>query len=249
MKFGEELDHKHQTLVDHLSELRFRLIRAAIAIIIGGLASYYFSEQIFDVIRSPILSYLKNVGLVFTAPMDKFMAHIKVSLFSGIILSSPFWFYQIWNFVAPGLYKQERRYALSFITSALVLFLVGILMCYMVILPVTFEFLLGFGGTVDQPMITINEYLSFFITMHLAFGLAFELPLILVILGMLGIVSQAFLKDKRRYAVVLMSIFSALVTPSPDAITLLMLLIPLMVLYEIAVILVGIFERKKKLEV
>jgi sec-independent protein translocase protein TatC len=248
MRFGEELDHKHQSLVDHLTELRFRLVRVAVAIILGGLASYYFSEQIFSVIRSPILPYLKNMGLVFTAPMDKFMAHIKISLFSGIILSSPFWFYQIWNFVAPGLYKQERRYALSFIVSALVLFLVGILMCYLVIIPVTFEFLLGFGGSVDQPMITISEYLSFFITMHLAFGLAFELPLILVVLGMLGIVSQAFLLDKRRYAVVIMSIFSALVTPSPDAITLLLLLVPLMLLYEIAVLLVGVFERRQKVE-
>ncbi len=248
MRFGEEIDHKHQSLVDHLTELRFRLIRAVVAILIGGLASYHFSEQIFNVIRSPILPYLKNVGLVFTAPMDKFMAHIKIAIFSGVILTTPFWFYQIWNFIAPGLYKQERRYALSFIFSAVILFLVGILMCYFVILPVTFEFLLGFGGTVDQPMITISEYLSFFMTMHLAFGLAFELPLILVILGMLGIVSQAFLKDKRRYAIVLMAVFSALVTPSPDAVTMLLLLVPLMLLYEVALILVGVFERRKKVE-
>lgn len=245
MKFSEDIDQKHQGLIDHLSELRFRLIRAALAITIAGFASYHFSEQIFDIIRSPILPYLKNMGLVFTAPMDKFMAHVKIAIFSGVLVSAPFWFYQIWKFIAPGLYKNERRYALSFIVSAVFLFLIGILICYFAVLPATFEFLLGFGGTVDQPMITIGEYLSFFITMHLAFGLAFELPLILVILGMFGIVSQDFLREKRRYAIVILSIFAAIVTPSPDAVTMLLLLVPLALLYEIAVILVGFFEKNK----
>jgi sec-independent protein translocase protein TatC len=248
MRFGEEVEHKHQSLVEHLSELRVRLIRAAIAIVIAGIASYYFSETIFNVIRAPIIPHLKNMGLVFTAPMDKFMAHIKISLFSGVLLSTPFWFYQIWQFIAPGLYKQERRYALGFIFAAVSLFFTGVAICYFAVLPVTFEFLLGFGGSVDQPMITISEYISFFITIHLAFGLAFELPLILVVLGMLGIVSQAFLRDKRRYAIVIMSIFAAIVTPSPDAVTMLLMLVPLALLYEVAVILVGFFEKRNQVE-
>lgn len=247
MTFAEDLDQKNQSLVEHLSELRVRLIHAIIGIIVGGLLSYYFSETIFQFIRGPILPYLKNIGLVFTAPMDKFMAHIKVAIFSGILVSSPFWFYQIWKFIAPGLYKKERDYAILFILAAMTLFLTGVGICYFAVLPVTFEFLLGFGGPMDQPMITISEYLSFFITLHLAFGLAFELPLILVVLGMFGIVSQAFLKDKRRYAIVLMSIFAAIVTPSPDAVTMLMLLVPLGLLYELAVLLVGFFERKNQL--
>lgn len=246
MTFADEHDQKHQSLVEHLGELRIRLIHAALGIMVAGLLSYYFSEVLFNFIRGPILPYLKNVGLVFTAPMDKFMAHIKVSLFSGVLVSSPYWFYQIWKFIAPGLYKKERDYALIFIGSALCLFLTGVGICYFAVLPVTFEFLLGFGGTVDQPMITISEYLSFFITLHLAFGLAFELPLILVVLGMFGIISQRFLKDKRRYAIVLMSVFAAIVTPSPDALTMLMLLVPLALLYELAVLLVGFFERKNQ---
>lgn len=246
MMFSEDLDHKHQSLVEHLGELRIRLIRAAFAIIIASVISYAYSEQIFNWIRGPILPHLKNMGLVFTAPMDKFMAHIKVALFTGILSSSPFWFYQIWQFIAPGLYKQERRYAMAFISSAVVLFLMGVGICYFAVLPVTFEFLLGFGGSVDQPMITIGEYISFFTTIHLAFGLAFELPLILVVLGMLGVVSQSFLRDKRRYAVVILSVFAAVVTPSPDAVTMLLMLVPLVVLYEVAVILVGAFERKNQ---
>jgi len=244
MRFGEEIEQKHQSLVEHLTELRIRLIRAFLCIIVAGLACYSYSEQIFDVIRNPILPFLKNMGLVFTAPMDKFMAHIKIALFAGTLLSSPLWFYQIWKFISPGLYSKERKYAISFILSAVVLFLSGILLCYFAILPVTFEFLLNFGGKVDQPMITISEYLSFFITMHLAFGLAFELPLILVLLGMFGIISQTFLKDKRRYAVVIMSVFAAVVTPSPDAVSMLLLLVPLIILYEVSVIMVGFFERK-----
>lgn len=246
MTFSNELDQKHQNLVEHLAELRVRLIRAVVSILVCGLLSYHYSEQIFTIIRQPILPYLKNIGLVFTAPMDKFMAHIKIAIFSGFIIAAPIWFYQIWQFIAPGLYKHERRYALSFIFSAVILFLSGIILCYFAVLPVTFEFLLGFGGTLDQPMITIDEYLSFFITLHLAFGLAFELPLVLTVLGMLGIISQSFLKNKRRYAIVVLSIFAAIVTPSPDAVTMLLLLVPLALLYEIAVILVGLFEKRAK---
>lgn len=242
MKFGDEIDQQHQSLVEHLGELRTRLIRAFVAIIICGLGCYYFSEQLFNLIRG-------THELVFTAPMDKFMAHVKVAIFGGIIVAAPYWFYQVWSFIAPGLYKRERRFALSFISSGLALFIIGISVCYYAVFPVTYDFLMGFGGTLDKPMITIDQYLSFFMTLHLAFGLAFELPLILVVLGMLGVVSQAFLKDKRRYAIVILSIFAAIATPSPDAVTMLMLLVPLALLYEIAVILVGFFERKKTSEV
>lgn len=248
MIIGEDIDQKHQSLVEHLTELRVRLIKSFIYITVGALACYTYSEQIFDIIRNPITPFLKNMGLVFTAPMDKFMAHIKIALFAGTLLTSPGWFYQIWKFISPGLYMKERRYAISFIISAVILFLTGILLCYFAVMPVTFEFLLNFGGTVDQPMITISEYLSFFITLHLAFGLAFELPLILVVLGMFGIISQTFLKEKRRYAIVIMSIFAAIVTPSPDAVTMLLLLVPLAVLYEVSVIMVGFFEKKRQTE-
>jgi sec-independent protein translocase protein TatC len=236
---------EEQPLIEHLTELRIRLINAAIGLIIASLFCYTWSEEIFYFIRKPISPYLPNNGLVFTAPMDKFMSHVQIAIFSGTILSCPFWFYHIWKFVAPGLYKNERKYALGFIGSAVVLFLIGVLMCYFLILPVTFEYLMNFGGSIDKPMITIGEYLSFFITMILVFGLAFELPLILVILGIMGIVSKQFLSEKRRYAVVLLSIFSGIATPSPDAVSMLLLLVPMALLYEAAVILVGIFERKR----
>jgi sec-independent protein translocase protein TatC len=234
-----------QSLVEHLGELRVRLINAVIGLILAAGFCYFWSEDLFTIIRKPIMPYLPNSGLVFTAPMDKFLSHLQIALFSGAILSCPFWFYHLWKFVAPGLYNNERKYAIGFISSAVGLFIAGVLMCYFLILPVTFEFLMNFGGSTDKPMITISEYLSFFITMNLVFGVAFELPLILVILGMLGVVSKQFLAEKRRYAIVLLSIFSAVATPSPDAVSMLLLLGPMALLYEIAVIMVGFFEKKR----
>ncbi len=236
--------HQQHTLVGHLAELRICLIRSLIAIFLVGLVCFAYSEFIFDIIRTPITKYLPNQGLIFTAPMDKFMAHIKIAVFGGIILSSPVWFYNLWRFISPGLYEHERKYAIGFIGSAVLLFSGGVLICYNLILPVTFEYLMNFGGSVDKPMITIDQYLSFFMTMILVFGISFELPLVLVVLGMMGVVSQQFLKDKRRYAVVLLSVFSALITPSPDAMSMLLLLVPMVLLYEVAVILVGFFEKK-----
>jgi sec-independent protein translocase protein TatC len=234
-----------QSLVEHLTELRVRLINSVIGLIVASIFCYFWSEDIFTIIRKPILEYLPSSGLVFTAPMDKFLSHVQIALFSGAILSCPYWFYHLWKFVAPGLYNNERKYALGFISSAVILFLTGVLMCYFLIFPVTFEFLMRYGGSTDKPMITISEYLSFFMTMNLVFGIAFELPLILVILGMMGIVSKQFLAEKRRYAVVLLSIFAAVATPSPDAVSMLLLLIPMTLLYEVAVVLVGIFEKKR----
>lgn len=235
-----------QSLIEHLTELRTRLVSSVIGLICASIFCYMWSEQLFAYIRMPIAPYLPNNGLVFTAPMDKFLSHVQIAIFAGAILSCPFWFYQVWKFVAPGLYYNERKYALGFISSGVLLFVSGVLMCYFLILPVTFEFLMNFGGSTDKPMITISEYLSFFITMNLVFGLAFELPLILVVLGMMGIVSKTFLADKRRYAIVIISIFAAVATPSPDAVSMLLLMVPMAVLYEVAVILVGFFEKKAK---
>ncbi|MFN7262838.1 MAG: twin-arginine translocase subunit TatC, partial [Pseudobdellovibrionaceae bacterium] len=151
MSLGDKL-----TLIEHLTELRVRLIRVAWGIFLGLLVCYYFSEKIFEIVRSPILPYLPEGGLVFTGPADKFIAHIKVSIFGGILLTTPFWLFQIWSFVSPALYKKEKKIALGFIVSGSVLFILGVLFSYYLMLPTAFEFLLGFGGTMDKPMITID---------------------------------------------------------------------------------------------
>lgn len=234
-----------QTLVDHLSELRVRVVKALWGIVIAFAGCYGFSDKLMDIIRRPIQPYLKDEGggLVFLGVMDKFLAHLKISLLGAIILSCPWWLYQVWQFVAPGLYEKEKRYAISFIAFGTVLFLSGVAFAYFLVYPAAFEFLLGFGGSVDKPMITLAEYLSFFVTTTLIFGASFELPLIIVILGVLGVVDAKFLRSKRRYAIVVLAIVSAVLTP-PDAVSMFMLLVPLYVLYEISIFLVQALAKK-----
>ncbi len=233
-----------QSLFDHLSDLRLRLVNSLYGILIGFCVCYYFSETIFNIVREPIRPFLPSGGLVFTGPMDKFMAHIKVSFMGAIILSCPFWLYQIWLFVAPALYKKEKSYAMGFIFSGTVLFILGSLFTYFAVLPMAFKFLMTFGGDIDKPMISIDQYMSFFTHTTLAFGVAFEMPLVISTLGMLGIVSQEFLLQKRRYAVMGLAIVSAVITP-PDLLSMLLMLIPMTILYEISIIVVGFFERKR----
>lgn len=234
-----------QSLTDHLTELRDRLIRALWAVALGTILCWIFTEAIFNLVRAPIAPYLDAGGLIFTNPMDKFVAHIKVAILGGVIASCPVWIYQIWMFVAPGLYTHERKYTIMFITAGTGLFITGVLFVYYLVLPTAFGFLLNFGGTVDRPMITINEYMSFFTTTTLVFGVAFELPLVILLLGMIGLVDQKFLREKRRYAVVGLAAVSAVVTP-PDVLSMLMLLGPLWALYEISILLVGAVARKQK---
>ncbi len=223
-----------QSLIDHLTELRSRLIRSIIIVIIGMIACWNFSDVIMSWIRMPIEPYLPAGGLVFTGVMDKFMAHIKVSALSGLIITCPLWLFQVWKFIAPGLYEHERKYAVSFIGFGSVLFLGGVCFVYFLVYPIAFQFLMGFGGDIDKPMITIAEYLGFFLMTTLLFGVAFELPLILIILVLLGVIDVHFLKTKRRYAIVALAFLSAILTP-PDIISMTMMLIPLMLLYEMAI--------------
>jgi sec-independent protein translocase protein TatC len=239
-------DSSQQTLIDHLTELRDRLVKCAYAIVICTLIAWIFNNNIFDLVRAPIEPYLSKTvgGLVFTNPMDKFLAHIKVAVMAGMILACPVWLYQVWMFVTPGLYSHERKYAAAFIGSGSVLFATGVAFVYKLVLPAAFRFLLGFGGDVDKPMITISEYLSFFITTTLVFGLAFELPLIITLLGIIGIVDAAFLRKNRRYAFVIIAITAAIITP-PDLLSMILLLLPMALLYEISILIVASFAKKR----
>lgn len=232
------------TLVDHLTELRDRLIKAAWAVAFTTAICFYFSEDIFNLVRHPIQGHLPEGGLVFTNPMDKFIAHMKLSVVAGVVLACPAWLYHVWMFVAPGLYAHEKKYSLAFVTAGITLFLSGVAFAYFLVLPSAFQFLFNFGGSVDKPLITISEYMSFFATMILVFGASFELPLILVALGALGIVSSDTLREKRRYAIVALATIAAVITP-PDVLSMMMLLVPLSALYEISILIVRVVERRR----
>ncbi|QDK39528.1 twin-arginine translocase subunit TatC [Bdellovibrio sp. NC01] len=247
MSSTEELDSKGQSIFEHLAELRIRLVYSAYILIVATGICYGFSEHIFNFIRAPIQPYLPGGGLIYTGPLDKFLAHIKIAFVCGIIISCPLWLYQVWKFVAPGLYQREKKYTFGFIISGTLLFLLGAAFSYWVVLPMAFHFLMNFGGNIDKPMISIDQYLGFFTQMCLMFGVSFELPLIISILGMMGIVSQKFLKEKRRYAIMGLAVASAIITP-PDLMSMLMMLVPMIALYEIGVFVVGIFERGRAAE-
>ncbi|MBY0385842.1 twin-arginine translocase subunit TatC [bacterium] len=232
------------TLVEHLAELRTRIVYSLYAIVAFTCAAWYFSEQIFDFVRQPITEFLPGKGLVFTAPTDKFMAHLKVSVLTGLIAACPVWIYQVWKFVEPGLYRKEKKFGIYFMFFGSTLFLIGVSFAYFLVLPAAFKVLLSFGGTIDQPMITINDYLSFFLMTTLVFGAAFEMPLVLVILGMLGIVSSRGLSRMRRYAIVVIAIVSAVFTP-PDAISMMLLAVPMVLLYEVSILILRFIEPKE----
>jgi sec-independent protein translocase protein TatC len=234
----------NMSLVEHLGELRFRLTRAAYGIFAGMCLCWGFSDKLFNLVRKPIEPFLPNGGLVFTAPIDKFMAHIKVALIAGMFISAPFWLYHVWKFISPALYKNEKKIAMGFIFFGTFQFGLGLAFSYYIVMPMAFKFLMNFGGDIDKPMITIDSYLGFFTQTAMVFGLAFEMPVVISFLGMTGLISQQFLKDKRRYAVVGIAAVSAVVAP-PDALSMVLLLIPLWLLYELSIIVVGVLEKKR----
>jgi sec-independent protein translocase protein TatC len=232
-----------QTVVEHLGELRTRLLLAIYGFIIGFALCWWKSDLLFDFIRQPIVPYLREGGLVFTGVLDKFTAHLKISMLGAIVITCPWWLYQVWAFIAPGLYKKEKKFGVLFMFFGSLLFLSGASFVYYIVYPAAFKFLLNFGGTTDVPMITIDSYLGFFLSTTLIFGACFELPLVLALLGMLGVIDQSFLRKNRRYAVVVLATLSAVITP-PDLMSMMFLLVPMMGLYEIGILVVGILAPK-----
>lgn len=233
------------SLIGHLHELRVRLTKSAYGIFAGMLICWSFSEKVFNILREPIAEYLPTGGLVFTAPMDKFMAHVKIAFVCGLLLSAPIWLYQLWGFIAPALYKKEKKVAMGFVFFGTLQFIMGLAFSYFVVLPMAFKFLMNFGGSIDKPMITIDHYLGFLTHTAIVFALCFQMPVVISFLGMLGLVSQKFLREKRRYAVLAITVVAAIAAP-PDALSMLLLLFPMWFLYEVSILIVGSFEKSKK---
>jgi len=228
----------------HLDELRKRLIRCFIAVGIGFAASYGFKEQLFQILVRPLIKVM-NAGdkMIFTGLPEAFFTYLKVAFLSGLILAAPVIIYQFWMFVAPGLYEKEKKLMIPIIFLSTFFFIGGSLFGYFIVFPWGFKFFLGFSSDMIQAMPSMKEYLSFSAKLLLAFGLVFELPLVITFLARLGIVSVEFLKKNRKYALLLFFAGAAILTP-PDVVTQIMMALPLMVLYEISIIGARVFGRK-----
>ncbi|MBS3907469.1 MAG: twin-arginine translocase subunit TatC [Syntrophaceae bacterium] len=242
------MDEKKLPLTSHLQELRKRLVLSFIAVAAGFVICYAFSQDLFDILSKPLLKTMPSgSSLIFTSVAEAFFAYMKVAFIAGIILASPFVLFQVWAFVAPGLYRHERRYAIPFVAAGSFFFALGILFAYFVAIPVGFKFLLGYATDFIKPMPSMKEYLSFSIKFLLVFGLVFEFPVVLVLLARIGVVDAKMLAKHRKYAILLIFIFAAVMTP-PDVISQLLMAIPLMGLYELSIILSKIFGKKKKVD-
>jgi len=229
----------------HLEELRKRLITSFVAIGVGAAVSFAFKEWLFGILVRPLVRVMEEGDtLIFTGLPEAFFTYLKVALLAGILVSSPIILYQFWMFVAPGLYTKERRMMMPIVLLSSFFFIGGALFGYFVVFPWGFKFFLGFATETIRPLPSMKEYFAFSAKLLLAFGLVFELPLVLTFLAKLGIVSVEFLKKNRKYALLLFFVGSAILTP-PDVVTQVMMALPLMVLYEISIIGAKIFGKKK----
>jgi sec-independent protein translocase protein TatC len=230
----------------HLEELRKRLIVCFIAVGIGFVAAYGFKEKLFQVLTVPLVRVMKSGDtLIFTNLPEAFFTYLKVSLLAGLMLAAPVILYQFWMFVAPGLYQRERRVLLPIVFLSTLFFLGGALFGYFIVFPWGFQFFLGFATEHIRPLPSMREYLSFSAKLLLAFGIVFEMPLVLTAMARLGIVSVGFLKKNRKYAILLFFTGAAILTP-PDVVTQIMMAVPLMLLYEVSIIGARVFTPKPK---
>ena len=239
------LEDEKLPFTSHLEELRKRLITCFISIGVGFAISFGFKERLFKILVQPLIKVMEEgETLIYTGLPEAFFTYLKVAFLSGLIVASPVILYQFWMFVAPGLYKNERRLMTPIVLLSSFFFIGGALFGYFIVFPWGFKFFLGFASETVRPLPSMKEYFGFSAKLLLAFGLVFELPLVITFLAKLGIVSVEFLKKNRKYALLLFFAGAAILTP-PDVITQVMMALPLMVLYEISIIGARIFGKKK----
>jgi sec-independent protein translocase protein TatC len=238
-------DGEKQPFLSHLEELRSRLIACAIAVGIGFAISYFFSERLFQVLVTPLKANMpEGDRLIFTSLPEMFFTYIKTAFIMGILLAAPVIFYELWMFIAPGLYQRERRFVIPFVVFSSILFVGGGLFGYFIVFPFGFRFFLGFANEYIQALPSVKQYFSFSVKLLLAFGIVFELPVVIFFLAKMGLVTPKFLRQKRKYAILLTFVMAAILTP-PDVITQCMMAGPLIILYEIGILIARIAGRKK----
>jgi len=226
--------------LDHIEELRWRIIKSILAVTVMGGISFAFADYVFKFLTIP----LGDIKLHFTEITGSFYAYLKISFFSGIFGALPIVFYQLWKFTAPGLYRREKKTVLPIVFFSTILFLIGAGFCFFVVLPFALKFLISYGEEVMTPIITVSSYVSFAGLLLIAFGLAFQLPVIGYFLGKIGVVTPRFLSKARPYAVIVFLIGAAILSP-PDVFTQVLLAGPLYLLYEITIIIVRLTGQKE----
>jgi sec-independent protein translocase protein TatC len=221
------------TLMEHLEELRKRIIHSAFYLAVGFFVCWFFRDRIVNILQAPLNKIGKS--LVFTHPMDALNLDLQVALLAGAIVASPFILYQVWLFIAPGLYQKERRFVVPFMAATVGLFLTGASFGYFYVLPAAIEILVVKFGHNFTPMVTIEDYSSFFLSVILGLGISFELPILIFFLAMFGIVSPRFLWNNIRYAILVVFLVAAIICPSPDPWTMCIYAVPMLVLYLIGI--------------
>jgi sec-independent protein translocase protein TatC len=234
------------SFTEHLEELRKRLINCLIAIGIGFSISYYFAERIFLFLSAPLQQLLpQGSNFIFTGLTDAFFTYMKLSLFAGIFFASPVILYQAWLFVAPGLYEKEKRYVAPFISIATVFFVAGVSFGYYIVFPVAFKFFVSYTTDTIRILPSIKEYLSFSCMFLLSFGAIFEIPIFLFFLVKTGVLKEKQLRSNRKYAILIAFVVAAVLTPTPDVVNQTLMAVPIIILFEISLIMIKLFGRQK----
>ncbi len=230
---AQEDSGRRMSFTAHFDELRVRLMRALMVFSVGFVVCYFLAEPILEVLRKPLFDVMppEQRRLYFTGLFENFLTHLKIAGYASGFFISPYLFYELWAFISPGLLPRERKMAVPFVLAATFFFLAGACFAYFVLFPVGFKYFVTYGGPSDAPMLTVSSYYGTVIKLLLLFGLAFELPVLICLLGFLGLVDAALLRQQRRSAIIGITIVAAFVAP-PDAISMLLLGIPLILLYE-----------------
>ena len=232
------------TVVEHLSELRRRIIISIIAVTLGAIVSFIFSESIIKI----LITYYRDAtagekdALIFLGPLDAFLTRIKIATYGGIVLALPVWLFELWRFITPGLNPKEKRYAIPFVFASIALFAMGAFVAFAT-LPKALEFLLDIGGSQLRPELTADKYLSFVSLMTVAFGVAFEFPVVLVFLLLARVLTTQQLRRWRRPAILIIVVFAAVITPSQDPYSLFFMAVPMYIFYEISIIIGRVLKR------
>ncbi|MBO6002482.1 MAG: twin-arginine translocase subunit TatC [Mailhella sp.] len=233
-------------ILGHLGELRRRVMRMFIAVLLGWVALYGVGDILYDYLSSPLQACLpEGSKLIYTSPQGAFFTYLKVAFIASLFATCPYTFYQAWAFVAPGLYREEKRALLPLAFCSSLFFVGGAAFCFFLVFPLAFRFFMGFATDTIIPMISVEEYLSFALKLLIAFGLVFEMPLFSFFLSRFGLLTPAFMRRTRGYAILLIFIVAAILTP-PDVISQMLMALPMMLLYEASIYVSKVAYREKE---